>query len=194
MYPFFFHRPNELKQVIELLSTHDDAKLPAGGHTLLPVLKQRLSNPSHLIDLANVKGLSGIALKAETLAIGAMTTHADIASSAIVHDAIPAVAELASQIGDPAVRHRGTIGGSIANNDPTADYPAAALALDVTIVTSKWRLKAAEFFVGLFTSALEPDEVVTRVEFRASDRPITSNLEIRPLVTRWSASSLQETK
>jgi carbon-monoxide dehydrogenase medium subunit len=165
MYEFKFHRPATVRQAANLLAKNEDAKLVAGGHTLIPVMKQRLASPPHLVDLSKVENLAGIEMKGRALAIGAMTTHAEVANSPIVGEAIPALASLAGVIGDPAVRHRGTIGGSLANNDPTADYPAACLALDATIVTNKRRLTAEEFFQGLFTTALESDEIITRVMF-----------------------------
>jgi carbon-monoxide dehydrogenase medium subunit len=165
MYQFKYHRPATVRQAANLLARNEDAKLIAGGHTLVPVMKQRLAAPPHIVDLSRVEGLDGIELKGRSLVIGATAKHADVATSATVAEAIPALAELASMIGDPAVRHRGTIGGSIANNDPTADYPAACLALDATIVTNKRRIKADDFFQGLFTTALEPDEIVVRVMF-----------------------------
>ncbi|TAK47921.1 MAG: xanthine dehydrogenase family protein subunit M [Xanthobacteraceae bacterium] len=165
MYPFKFHRPATVRQAAGLLGRLEDAKLLAGGHTLLPVMKQRLASPAHLVDLSRIEGLAGIEAKGRSLAVGAMTTHAEVADSGVVRAAIPALADLAGQIGDPAVRHRGTLGGSLANNDPTADYPAACLALDATIVTSKRRIKADDFFQGLFQTALEPDEIIVRVLF-----------------------------
>jgi carbon-monoxide dehydrogenase medium subunit len=128
-------------------------------------MKQRLAAPPHIVDLTRIEGLNGIEMKGRSLVIGATTKHAEVADSVTVREAIPALAELAGVIGDPAVRHKGTIGGSIANNDPTADYPAACLALGATIVTNKRRIKAEEFFQGLFTTALEADEIVTRVMF-----------------------------
>ncbi len=165
MYEFKYHRPTTVRQAANLLGKNEDAKLIAGGHTLVPVMKQRLAAPPHLVDLTRIEGLSGIEMKGRSLVIGATTKHAEVADSATVREAIPALAELAGVIGDPAVRHKGTIGGSLANNDPTADYPAACLALGATIVTNKRRLKAEEFFQGLFTTALETDEIVTRVMF-----------------------------
>ena len=165
MYEFKFHRPATVRQAANILTKNEDAKLVAGGHTLIPVMKQRLASPPHLVDLSKVDNLIGIEMKGRSLSIGAMTTHAEVANSPIVGEAIPALANLAGLIGDPAVRHRGTIGGSLANNDPTADYPAACLALGATIVTNKRRLKAEEFFQGLFTTALEADEIITRVLF-----------------------------
>ena len=165
MYEFKFSRPGTVRQAANLLAKTEDAKLVAGGHTLIPVLKQRLAKPPHLIDLSKIEGLDTIEMKGRSLVIGAMARHASVANSAIVGEAIPALAKLAGMIGDPAVRHMGTIGGSIANNDPTADYPAACLALDATIVTNKRKIKADDFFKGLFTTALEADEVITRVQF-----------------------------
>jgi len=165
MYAFKYHRPATVRHAANLLQKNEDAKLIAGGHTLVPVMKQRLAAPPHLVDLSRIAGLDQIEIKGRSLVIGATAKHADVAASAVVGEAIPALAELAGLIGDPAVRHKGTLGGSIANNDPTADYPAACLALDATIVTNKRRLKAEAFFQGLFTTALEPDEIIVRVAF-----------------------------
>ena len=165
MYEFKYHRPATVRQAANLLVKNEDAKVIAGGHTLVPVMKQRLASPPHLVDLSHIEGLDGIEMKGRSLVIGATAKHADVATSAIVGEAIPALAELAGLIGDPAVRHKGTIGGSLANNDPTADYPAAVLALGATIVTNKRRLKPEEFFQGLFTTALESDEIITKVMF-----------------------------
>jgi carbon-monoxide dehydrogenase medium subunit len=165
MYDFKYHRPGTVRQAANLLVKNEDAKLIAGGHTLVPVMKQRLASPPHLVDLSHIEGLNTIEMKGRSLVIGATATHFEVANSAIVGEAIPALAELAGLIGDPAVRHKGTIGGSLANNDPTADYPAAVMALGATIVTNKRKLKPEEFFQGLFTTALEPDEIITRVMF-----------------------------
>jgi len=138
--------------------------------TLLPTMKQRLAAPTEVIDLAGIPGLSGITLDGKDLVIGAMTRHADVAASDVVKQAIPALASLAEGIGDPAVRHCGTIGGSVANADPAADYPAGVLALDATIETTERRIAADDFFVGLFETALEPTEIITAVRFRIPDR------------------------
>jgi carbon-monoxide dehydrogenase medium subunit len=165
MYNFTYHRASGLRQAQNLLGKLEDPKLLAGGMTLLPTMKMRLASPANLIDLDRVEGLDGIEVKGRSLVIGALARHADVASSATVGEAIPALAELAGLIGDPAVRHRGTLGGSVANNDPNADYPAACLALAATIVTTKRKIPADEFFKGLFETALEPDEIVTRVSF-----------------------------
>lgn len=165
MYEFKYHRPATVRQAANLLTRNEDAKVVAGGHTLVPVMKQRLASPPHLVDVSHIEGLNTIEMKGRALVIGATATHAEVATSAIVGEAIPALSNLAGLIGDPAVRHRGTIGGSLANNDPTADYPAAVMALGATVVTNKRRLKPEELFRGLFTTALEPDEIITRVSF-----------------------------
>ena len=165
MYSFTFHRPETLRQAVNLLSKNEDAKLLAGGHTLLPTMKLRLANPPQLIDLSRIEGLAGIELSGRSLTIGAMTRHADVHSSPVVQQAIPVLAKLAGLIGDPAVRHMGTIGGSVANNDPSADYPAACLGLGATIITNKRRIKADDFFTGMFSTALEPAEIITKVSF-----------------------------
>jgi aerobic carbon-monoxide dehydrogenase medium subunit len=164
MYDFSFHRPADLASAEGFLKA-DDAKLLAGGQTLIPTLKQRLAAPKHLVDLSRIDKLAGIERKGRSVEIGAMTRHADVAASAVVEKAIPSLAALAAEIGDPAVRNRGTIGGSIANNDPSADYPAACLALAATIVTNKREISADDFFTGLFETALEPDEIVVKVRF-----------------------------
>ena len=165
MYEFRYHRPGTVRQAANFLAKNEDAKVIAGGHTLIPVMKQRLASPPHLVDLSHIEGLNTIEMKGRSLVIGATAKHAEVANSAVVGEAIPALAHLAGLIGDPAVRHKGTIGGSLANNDPTADYPAAVMALGATIVTNKRRLKPEEFFQGLFSTALEADEIITKVMF-----------------------------
>ena len=165
MYAFTFHRPSSVRQAANLLAKSEDAKLLAGGQTLIPTMKQRLASPASLIDLSLIEGLSGIELRGRSIVIGAMTRHAEVADSPVVHENLPALAELAGEIGDPHVRNMGTIGGSIANNDPNADYPAAALGLGATIVTNKRRIAADEFFTGMFETALETDEIITKVMF-----------------------------
>ena len=164
MYAFEYHRPQSLSGALADLA-NPDAKPLAGGMTLLPTMKQRLASPSALVDLKNVPELTGISRDGDNLLIGAMTRHADVARSNVVQAAIPALAKLAGGIGDPHVRNMGTIGGSIANNDPSADYPAAALALGATIVTNKRRIAAQDFFKGLFETALDAGELVTQVSF-----------------------------
>jgi aerobic carbon-monoxide dehydrogenase medium subunit len=165
MYSFTFHRPETLRQAASLLGKNADAKILAGGHTLLPTMKLRLANPPQLIDISRIEGLTGIQQSGRSLTVGAMTRHADVHASPVVQQAIPVLAKLAGMIGDPAVRHMGTIGGSIANNDPSADYPAACLGLGATIITNKRRIPADEFFTGMFSTALEPAEIITKISF-----------------------------
>jgi carbon-monoxide dehydrogenase medium subunit len=165
MYAFTLHRPSSLRQAANLLAKSEDAKLLAGGQTLIPTMKQRLASPGSLVDLSLIEGLSGIELRGRSIVIGAMTRHAEVADSPVVQENLPSLAELAGEIGDPHVRNLGTIGGSIANNDPNADYPAAALGLGATIVTNKRRIPADEFFTGMFETALEADEIITKVMF-----------------------------
>jgi len=165
MFTFNYHRPETLDLALDTLTANEEAKLLAGGQTLIATLKQRLASPSDLIDLASIPGLRGIEVKGDRLVVGAMTRHADVENSPLVREALPVLAEVAALIGDPAVRNRGTIGGSIANNDPSADYPAACLGLNATIVTDQRRIEADDFFVGLFETALAADEIVLAVEF-----------------------------
>jgi carbon-monoxide dehydrogenase medium subunit len=165
MKAFDYHQPVSVAQAIGLLAATPESRPLAGGMTLLPTIKQRFAAPSALIDLSCVAGLSGVANDGTTLTIGAMTRHVDVQHSPLVAAAIPALAQLAGEIGDPAVRNRGTIGGSLANNDPAADYPAAALALAATVVTNEREIAADAYFRGLFETALEPDEIITAVRF-----------------------------
>ena len=161
MRSFEFHRPDTVPEAFALLSGISDSMPLAGGMTLLPTIKQRLAAPIALIDLSKIPQLFGISVEGETLVIGAMARHVDVAELEIVRDHIPMLAHLAFGIGDPAVRNRGTIGGSVANNDPSADYPAAVLALGATIVTDRREIAADAFFLGLFETALEATEVIT---------------------------------
>jgi carbon-monoxide dehydrogenase medium subunit len=163
--PFRYSRPATLAEAERIFAESGDAKYVSGGMTLIPTMKLRLAAPSDLIDLEKIPGLSFIRREAGALVIGARTCHADVAASADVKAAIPALAHLASHIGDPAVRNRGTIGGSVANNDPAADYPAAVLALGATIGTSRRSIAADEFFTGMFSTALGEGEIVTSVSF-----------------------------
>lgn len=165
MYPFNYHRPATLKDAAALLSTKDDAKLLAGGQTLIASMKLRLAAPSDLVDLSAVKELRGITVGANEITIGAMTTHAEVAESKDIQRAIPALALLAGGIGDRMVRHRGTIGGSIANNDPAADYPAAVLGLGATVHTDRRKIPADQFFKGLYETALDRGEIVSAISF-----------------------------
>jgi len=165
MYAFTYERPSSVADAVKLLGASEDSKLLAGGQTLIPTMKQRLAAPATVIDLSRIEGLAGISREGDAIVIGAMTRHGDVATSEVVAKAIPSLSGLAGMIGDPAVRSQGTIGGSIANNDPAADYPAACLALGATIVTNKREIKAEDFFTGLFETALEEGEIITRVRF-----------------------------
>ena len=165
MYNFTFHRPTTVRQAAGLLARNPDGKLLAGGHSLLPVMKQRLAQPSAIVDLSLVEGMSGVELKGRSVVIGAMTRHADVANSQVLKDLMPGLASVPGSIGDPQVRNRGTIGGSIANNDPNADYPAACLGLGATIITNKRRIAADDFFTGMFSTALEEGEIIVKVSF-----------------------------
>jgi carbon-monoxide dehydrogenase medium subunit len=165
MYETTYHRPASVAEAVALFAKGSEPKYLAGGHTLIPVMKQRLASPSDVIDLGRIKELVGIELSAEALTIKAATTYFDIMQSADVEKAIPAIVHLTSVLGDPQVRYRGTIGGSIANNDPAADYPAAVLALGATIKTDKRSIAADDFFKGLFATALADGEIITQVVF-----------------------------
>jgi len=170
MYEFNYHKPGSVADAASAVAGADDGKLVAGGMTLLATMKQRLASPSDLVDLGGIGDLAGISADGGTVTIGAMTTHAAVAASAEVKGAIPALAALADGIGDPQVRNRGTIGGSIANNDPAADYPAALVALGATVVTSKRELSADDFFTGMFDTALDEDEVITAIRFPVPEK------------------------
>jgi carbon-monoxide dehydrogenase medium subunit len=169
MYAFTYVRPGSLAEALGFLQEHEEARPLSGGMTLIPTLKQRLAAPSHLVDLTCLEELKGIRMEGGKLRIGAATPHAQVAASPVVAGAIPALAHLAGLIADPQVRNRGTIGGSVANNDPSADYPSAVLALDATVLTSKRRIAADDFFVAMFETALEPGELVTGFEFEPPD-------------------------
>ena len=165
MYEFSYHRPASVTEASELIANSADGKIVAGGQTLLPTMKHRLASPSDVIDLGGIEELGGIVVNGNIVTIGAMTTHAEVAASGEVREAIPALAALAGNIGDPAVRNRGTIGGSIANNDPAADYPAAVIALGATVRTNRREIDGEAFFTGMFETALEEDEIVVAVDF-----------------------------
>lgn len=165
MYDFAYHKPATVADAVKLLAADPDAKPVSGGHTLLPALKHRLNKPTSLVDLSGIPEMRGIKRVGDALVIGALTRHAEVAGSAEVKAAIPALAYMASHIGDQQVRNRGTIGGSVANNDPAADYPSAVLGLGAIVHTSKRKIAADDFFLGMFTTALEPDEILVAVEF-----------------------------
>src|SRR5689334_3664282 len=168
MYSTTYHRPSSVDEAAALFGKGKEAKYLAGGHTLIPVMKQRLASPSDVIDLGKIKELVGIEVSADALTIKAATTYFDILRSADAKKAIPAIVHLASVLGDPQVRYRGTIGGSIANNDPAADFPAAVLALGATVKTNKRSIAADDFFQGLFSTALSEGEIITQVDFPIS--------------------------
>jgi carbon-monoxide dehydrogenase medium subunit len=166
---FNYHRPSSIEDAVKLLKGSPDAKLLSGGMTIIPTMKQRLASPSDVIDLGGL-GLSGVTAEGDTLKVQAGTTHADVAANETVRKTIPALADLAAHIGDPHVRNRGTIGGSVANNDPAADYPAALVALKAVVVTNRREVAAEEFFTGMFETALADDEIVTAVRFAKPKR------------------------
>jgi aerobic carbon-monoxide dehydrogenase medium subunit len=170
MHAFEYHRPASTKEALALGSKKEEARYLAGGQSLVQAMKLRLSSPTDLIDLGTIKELAGIKVSGSAVEIGAMTRHADVAGSKDVQKAIPGLAALVGIIGDRQVRHMGTIGGSLANNDPAADYPAAALGLGATIVTNKRKIEADKYFKGLYETALEPGELITSVSFPVPKR------------------------
>jgi carbon-monoxide dehydrogenase medium subunit len=169
-YAFEYRRAASLKDAEALLGKSPDAKLLAGGQTLIAAMKMRLAQPSHLIDISGLKELAFIRAAAGAIVIGAATRHSEVATSPDVLRLVPALADLAESIGDPAVRHMGTLGGSLANNDPAADYPAAALGLAATIRTNRREIAADEFFTGMFSTALDDNEIITEVAFPVPER------------------------
>jgi aerobic carbon-monoxide dehydrogenase medium subunit len=164
MYDFAYQKPSSLADAVKALGADPEAKALAGGMTLIPVLKQRLNKPTVVVDLAKL-GLAGVSVANAIIIVGGMTTHSAVSADANVKAKIPALAELASHIGDEAVRHRGTIGGSLANNDPAADYPAAVLGLGATVTTDRRSIAADDFFKGLYETALAEGEIITAVSF-----------------------------
>ncbi len=165
MYQFTYHRPSSIDEVKKILADNDEAKLLAGGMTLLPTMKMRLARPSDLVDISNIEGLSDIKDDGDAIEVGAMVRHAEVAASDVARAAIPALCDLADQVGDAQVRNRGTIGGSIANSDPAADYPAAVLGLNGVVRTDRREIAADDYFKGLFETALEPGEIILAVRF-----------------------------
>src|ERR1700752_1563652 len=165
MYEFNYHKPTSLDEVANLLGANEEAKLVAGGMTLIPTLKLRLARPSDLVDLAAITSLRGITDAGDAIVIGAMTRHAEVNRSPVVKPGIPGLAAMAGMIGDPAVRNRGTLGGSISNNDPAADYPAAVVGLNATVHTTKREIAGRGSFAALFETALAQDEIVPAVKF-----------------------------
>jgi aerobic carbon-monoxide dehydrogenase medium subunit len=165
MYDFNYHKPRTIEEAIGLFATAEDAVYLAGGHTLIPAMKVRLRAPTDVIDLSEIDGLSGIREETGALVIGALATHDSVATSDIVARAVPALNDLAAGIGDAQIRNRGTIGGSVANNDPAADYPAALLALGATITTDRREIRAEDFFSAMFDTALGEGELIQSVSF-----------------------------
>jgi carbon-monoxide dehydrogenase medium subunit len=170
MYQFNYQEAGSQDDATSAIGSADDGKFLAGGMTLIPTLKMRLAQPSDLIDLSGIAGLSGIEDGGDSITIGAMTRHVEVANSDVVAGKIPALSALASNIGDPQVRNRGTIGGSVANNDPAADYPAAVLALKATVITNKREIAADDFFDGMFATHLEEDELITAIRFPVPEK------------------------
>ncbi|MDE2578804.1 MAG: xanthine dehydrogenase family protein subunit M [Hyphomicrobiales bacterium] len=166
MYAFTHHSATSIADAVKSVG---EGKYLAGGHTLVPTMKQRLAMPGNIVDLNKVAELKGVSDNGGVLTVKAMTRHYEVENSPVVQKAIPGLAKLAGGIGDPQVRHRGTMGGSVANNDPAADYPAAVLALNATIVTDRRRIAADDYFKGLFTTALEDSELITAIEFPHAD-------------------------
>jgi len=170
MYEFNYHRATSLADTAAKLAAASDAKLLAGGQTLIAALKLRLASPSDVVDLRSVAELRDISKDGSVISIGAMTTHAEVASSKDVLQAVPALANLAASIGDRMVRNMGTLGGSVANNDPAADYPAGVLGLGATIHTNKRKIAADDFFTGMYETALQPGEIITSISFPLAKR------------------------
>ena len=165
MHPFNYHKASSVADATAKLAASSDSRLLAGGQTLIAAMKMRLSTPADVIDLGGITELRGIKVEGANVTIGAMATHATVAASKDIARTIPALALLAGSIGDPMVRNMGTIGGSVANNDPAADYPAALVAMGAAIITSKRKISADQFFTGMFETALEPGEIITSVSF-----------------------------
>jgi|TARA_B110000211_G_scaffold217342_1_gene261124 carbon-monoxide dehydrogenase medium subunit len=165
MYRFDYQTPDSIEAALVALRENGESKIVAGGMTLLPTMKLRLARPDVLVDINRIGSLTGISESHGAILIGAMTRHADVAASKLVRNRIPSLANLAEAIGDPQVRNRGTIGGSVANNDPAADYPAGLVGLGATVVTDRREIVADDFFTGMFETILEEDEIITAVRF-----------------------------
>src|ERR1700730_18644642 len=188
MYPTRYRCPADVGDALKLFGESEDAAYLAGGHTLLPALKLRLARPSDLVDLSALTELRGIGLEDNVISIGATTRHTEVAAAPIVRRWIPALAGLAGSIGDRHVRHRGTIGGSVANNDPAADYPSAVLGLGATVVTDRRRIAADAFFVSLYETALEPGEIITCIECPVPDQ--AGYAKFRSAASRYAVASV----
>ncbi|MDB5370529.1 MAG: carbon monoxide dehydrogenase [Roseomonas sp.] len=188
MYDFEYHKPTTIADAVKILAADPDAKPISGGMTLLPALKHRLNKPSALVDLGGIAELRGVKREGNAIVIGAMAKHYEVATDPLVKEAIPALARMASTVGDTQVRNRGTLGGSLANNDPAADYPAAALALGATFITSRRSIPADDFFVGMFTTALEPDELLVAVSFPIPEK--AGYAKLRNPASRYSMAGV----
>lgn len=184
MYPTKYHKPDSINQAVAILLENEDASVLAGGQTLIATMKQRLASPSDLVDIRAIPGISGINVSNGVLTIGAGTTHEDVATNASVRALCPALSYLAGKIGDPAVRHVGTIGGSLANNDPAADYPAGLLALNAIVKTNLRDIPIDKFFQGLFGTILDVGEIITAVEVPPSER--TAYIKFSQPASRFS--------
>ncbi len=165
MYEFSYHRPASVEEAVSLYQSAEDGIYLAGGQTLIPTMKQRLAAPTDVIDLAGIDDLSGIDVGADTISVGALTRHDAVARSPDVRERLPVLAFLAGEIGDGQVRNRGTIGGSVANSDPAADYPAAIVGLGATVHTASRSMAGDDYFKNLFETSLEPGEIITRIDF-----------------------------
>lgn len=170
MYRFNYHKPSNVAEAVALFQDADDPMYLSGGMTLIPTMKQRLAAPTDLIDLSQIAELSGLHVSDDKVSVGAFTRHNDVANSPEIRAQLPVLAYLAGLIGDNQVRNRGTIGGSIANSDPAADYPAAVVGLGATVVTQDREISGDEFFRDLFETALAPGEIVTRIDFPIAKR------------------------
>ncbi|OCJ03035.1 carbon monoxide dehydrogenase [Rhizobium sp. AC44/96] len=170
MYQTNYHRASSVDEAVKMISGKSEGKYVSGGMTLIATMKQRLTAPSDLVDVRRVTAMTGIKVDGRKVTIGAATPHADVAASSSLRAVCPAICNLAGMIGDPHVRHMGTIGGSVANNDPAADYPSAMLALNARIITNKREIGAEDFFTGLFETALEEGELITAIGFDAPEK------------------------
>jgi carbon-monoxide dehydrogenase medium subunit len=187
VYPFSYHRPATLAEARALFEGGDDPSFVSGGHTLLPTLKSRLAAPSDLIDLTSLAELQGVEAIEGGVRIGGATTHAAVSRHPLILERLPVLARLAGSIGDRHVRHRGTIGGSVANNDPAADYPSAVLGLGATVITDRRRLIADDYFTGLYETAREPGEIVVAIEFPV---PLSAGYaKFRNLASRYAIAA-----
>ncbi|MBC9205699.1 xanthine dehydrogenase family protein subunit M [Roseomonas aerophila] len=188
MYDFAYHKPTSVADAVKILSEDPDAKPISGGMTLLPALKHRLNRPTSLVDLGGIAELKGVKREGDAIVVGAMTTHYAVATDPLLKQSIPALARMASTVGDTQVRNRGTLGGSLANNDPAADYPAAAVALGATFITNSRRISAEDFFQGMFTTALEPGELLVAVSFPIPEK--AGYAKLRNPASRYSMAGV----